>query len=129
MPGDPTILEEVPVPALLTTTDLLNTMAVKLPPFWPENIKAWFVQSESQFPLKGVKSSQSKFDYCVQLLLLVGKLAGWQEDAFSLPAGASGSSLIYLQALLSSLKFLVDSGASVTVFPSLLWLRCEVGHS
>ena len=51
-------------------------------------------------------------------LLLVGKLAGQQEDAFFLPAGASGSSLIYLLDLLSSRRFLIDSGASVSVFPA-----------
>ena len=51
-------------------------------------------------------------------LLLVWKLAGQQKDAFSLPSGASGPSLIYLQDLLSSCKFLVDSGASLSVFPS-----------
>ena len=42
-------------------------------------------------------------------------------DAFSLPAGASGSSLIYLLDLLSSRRFgEVDSSASVSVFPSPL---------
>ena len=51
-------------------------------------------------------------------LLLVGKLAGRQEDAFSFPACASGSSLIYLLDLLSSRRFLVDSGAYVSVFPA-----------
>ena len=51
-------------------------------------------------------------------MLLVGKLTAWQEDVFSLPVGASGSSLIYLQDDLSSRKFLVDSGASVSVFPA-----------
>ena len=51
-------------------------------------------------------------------LFLVGKLAGRREDSFSLPAGNSRSSnLIYLQDSLSKRKFLVDSGASVSVFP------------
>ena len=39
---------------------------MKLTPFWPENIKTWFVQSESQFWLKGVTVSQTKFDYFIQ---------------------------------------------------------------
>ena len=43
---------------------------------------------------------------------------GWQGDAFSLPVGASGLTLIYLQDLVSSKRFLVDSDASVSVFPS-----------
>ena len=66
MPGDPTILEGVLVGTALTTTDLLNAVAVKLPLFWLEDIETWFVQYESQFGLKGVQSSQTKFDYCVQ---------------------------------------------------------------
>ena len=34
--------------------------------FWPDNIETWLVQSESQFRLKGVSASQTKFDYVVQ---------------------------------------------------------------
>ena len=64
MPGDPAILEGVP--ATLTNVDLLNDVAIKLPPFWPDNIKMWFVQTESEFRLKGVSASQTKFDYVVQ---------------------------------------------------------------
>ena len=51
-------------------------------------------------------------------LFLVGKLTDRREGSFSLPAGDSkGSSLIFLQDSLSKRKFLVDSGASVSVFP------------
>ena len=64
MPGDPAILQGVP--AALSAADLLNTVAVKLPPFWPDNIETWLVQSESQFCLKGVSASQTKFDHVVQ---------------------------------------------------------------
>ena len=46
----------------------------------------------------------------------VGKLSAQQEDAFTLPAGSTGSSLVYLQDKLSSRRFLVDFGASVSVF-------------
>ena len=66
MPGDPDILDEAPeVPAILNAADLLMAVAVKLPPFWPDNIKTWLVQAESQFRLKGVVTSQTKFDYVV----------------------------------------------------------------
>ena len=51
-------------------------------------------------------------------MYLVGKLGNWQEDAFSLPAGSTGSSLIYLHDELSNRRFLVDTGASISVFPS-----------
>ena len=36
MPGDRAILKEVP--AALSATYLLNPVAVKVPPFWPDNI-------------------------------------------------------------------------------------------
>ena len=51
-------------------------------------------------------------------LYLVGKLEHKQEDAFSLPASSTGSSLIYLNYGLSNCRFLVDTGASISVFPS-----------
>ena len=51
-------------------------------------------------------------------MFLVGKLVHRQEDVGTLPAGSSTSSpLIYLQDSLSSRRFLVDSGTSVSVFP------------
>ena len=64
MPGNLAILGEAA--SVLTSADLLNAVAVKLPPFWPDNIETWLVQAESQFHLKGVTSSQTKFDYFVQ---------------------------------------------------------------
>ena len=56
------------VPTVLSAPDFLNTVAVKLPPFWPDNIETWLIQSESQFRLKGVTCSQTKFDYVVQAM-------------------------------------------------------------
>ena len=67
MPGDPAILEGVL--ATLSMADLLNAVAVKLPLFWPDNIKTWFVQTESQFRLKGVSVSQTTFEYCVHSMM------------------------------------------------------------
>ena len=59
MPGDPAVVKEADrVPAILSATNLLMAVAVKLPPFWPE----------SQFRLNGVKCSQTKFDYVVQAM-------------------------------------------------------------
>lgn len=52
-------------------------------------------------------------------LLLVGKLVRRQEDVRSLPTGSSTlSPLVYLQDSLTSRWFLIDSGASVLIFPS-----------
>ena len=61
-------------------------------------------------------------------MFLVGKLVFRQEDVRSLPAGPSTSSpLIYLQDSLSSRRFLIDSGASVSVFsdPIALALKAD----
>ena len=69
MPGDPAVVfgaERVPI--VLSATDLLMAVAVKLPPVWPDNIETWLIQSESQFRLKGVTCSQTKFDYAVQAM-------------------------------------------------------------
>ena len=75
MPGDPDVLYEANlVPAVLTTADLLMAVAVKLPPFWPDNIMTWLVQAESQFCLKGVItspiSSTMWFKACLRLMQL-----------------------------------------------------------
>ena len=48
--------------------DLLMAIAVKLPSFWPDNIETWLIQLESQFCLRGVVCSQTKFDCVVQAM-------------------------------------------------------------
>ena len=60
--GDAVNLGDAP----LNVADLLNAISVKLPPFWLYNIETCFFQTKSQFHLKGVSSSQTKFDYIVQ---------------------------------------------------------------
>ena len=67
MPGDSAVIEGVP--AVLSGTDLLKAVVVKLPLVLPDNIETWFVQSESQFRLKGVTVSKTEFDYCVQSMM------------------------------------------------------------
>ena len=57
--------DNVPVRAELSSLDLLNTVSVKVPAFWPDSAEAWFVQVEAQFALKGVTTSLMKFYYCV----------------------------------------------------------------
>ena len=56
--GDQTLAEP-------SSLDLLNTVSVKVPAFWPESAEAWFIQVEAQFALKGVTASSTKFYYCV----------------------------------------------------------------
>lgn len=57
--------ESVSAPAEYSSLDLLNTVSVKVPPFWPDSAEAWFIQTEAQFALKGVTASSTKFYYCV----------------------------------------------------------------
>ena len=66
MPGDPAILQGVPT--TLSAANLLTAIAVKLPSFWPDNIKTWLVQSELQLRLIGVTCRQTKFDYVKQAM-------------------------------------------------------------
>ena len=69
MPRDPAVISGDAVNlgvATLTAADLLVAIADKLPPFWPDNIETWFIRTEFVFCLKGVSSSQTKFDNCVQ---------------------------------------------------------------
>ena len=69
MPGDPAVVDGAKiVPATLSATHLLMTLSMKLPPFWPDNIKTWLIQSESKFSLMEVTCSQTKFDYVVQAM-------------------------------------------------------------
>ena len=66
MSGDPAVVEEAKnVPAALS-----SSVAVKLTSFWPDNIQTWLIQFKSQFRLKGVTCSQTKFDYVVQPMSL-----------------------------------------------------------
>ena len=46
----------------------INSVAVKLPEFWTDNVKVWFAQSKAQFAVRGVNSSLTKFYYCVGAL-------------------------------------------------------------
>ena len=62
MPKDSDNVHALAEPSSL---DLLNSVSVKVPAFWPDSAEAWFVQVEAQFALKGVTASSTKFYYCV----------------------------------------------------------------
>ena len=44
MPGDPAVLDKRAKGLILTAPVLLHSVAVKLPPFWPDNIETSFLQ-------------------------------------------------------------------------------------
>ena len=50
---------------LPTTFPSVNRVAVRLPPFWPEDPEMWFVQIEQQFALSDITSEHTKFSYVV----------------------------------------------------------------
>ena len=59
MPGDPAVFEEAKnVPAFLSAANLLAAIALKLPPFWPNNIETWLIQSNRSSPLKELPADQ-----------------------------------------------------------------------
>lgn len=39
----------------------VNRVAVRLPPFWPEDPEVWFTQAESHFHVSGIKDDATKF--------------------------------------------------------------------
>ena len=49
----------VRVQAEPSSLDLLNTVSVKVPAFWPDSAETWFVQVEAQFALKGASPSST----------------------------------------------------------------------
>lgn len=49
-------------------TTSLQSVAIKLPPFWPADPALWFSSIEAQFALRGVTTQQTKFYYVVAAL-------------------------------------------------------------
>jgi len=46
----------------------LTTVSIKLPTFWTDSPEVWFLQAESQFAIKRVTASMTKFHHCVAAL-------------------------------------------------------------
>ena len=46
----------------------LYAVALKLPVFWPDSCESWFINAESQFHLKNITSSVTKFDHVIASL-------------------------------------------------------------
>ena len=47
----------------------IGRIAVKLPQFWPDKARLWFVQAEAQFTLGKITAEKTKFAHLVTMLL------------------------------------------------------------
>lgn len=45
--------------------NILNSVSVKVPPFWPEDPALWFAQLEGQFALAGITTDSTKYNYVI----------------------------------------------------------------
>ena len=68
MPVDPTLAEGTVNQADSTLSSHLYAVALKLPVFWPDSCESWFINAESQFHLKSIPSSITKFHHVVASL-------------------------------------------------------------
>ena len=46
----------------------LAAVSVNLPPFWPSDSQLRFTQVQAQFPIRGIMSQKTKFDYVIASL-------------------------------------------------------------
>ncbi|XP_076660566.1 uncharacterized protein LOC143363921 [Halictus rubicundus] len=70
-----------------TTTPEVSKVAIRIPPFWPEQPELWFRQIEAQFALNGITADTTKFYYI--LSQLEPKYAVEVQDIFINPPEAN----------------------------------------
>lgn len=58
-------------------------VAVKLPPFWPDRVTAWFAQAEAQFHLAGINTDVTMYSHI--LTQIDQRIAGEVEDILTNP--------------------------------------------
>ena len=63
MPGDPALSVDAE-----NQSSHLYAVALKLPVFWPDSCESWFINAESQFHLKNITASSTKFHHVVASL-------------------------------------------------------------
>ena len=68
MPGDPVLTTGGASQPEPPQSSHLYAVALKLPPFWPDSCESWFINAESQFHLKNITSSVTKFHHVIALL-------------------------------------------------------------
>ena len=61
--------EEETTSGTATNPGVINTVSLKLPSFWPEEVEVWFAQAEAQFAIKRIMDSRTtKFYYALYVL-------------------------------------------------------------
>ncbi|XP_070155797.1 uncharacterized protein [Polyergus mexicanus] len=48
--------------------NIINKLAIKIPPFWNEEPELWFAQLEGQFVLSGITQDTTKYSYVLSQL-------------------------------------------------------------
>ena len=51
-----------------TVDDKVNTIIIKVPPFFKHAPETWFAHLEAQFNIKQLKTSSTKFYWCISAL-------------------------------------------------------------
>jgi hypothetical protein len=75
----PSIRPEQPPDSTFT----LNSVGIRVPPFWPEKPAVWFAQLEGQFTLSNITQDATKFYYVISQLN--NKYAAEVEDVITNP--------------------------------------------
>lgn len=73
--GDPAPADDEQAPTSLDHADpnalpiaAVSSPSCRLPDFWTNNVRLWFVQAESEFALKGIRSESTKYHMTIRAL-------------------------------------------------------------
>ncbi|RUS78761.1 hypothetical protein EGW08_013477 [Elysia chlorotica] len=101
----------------------IETVALKLPTFWTTCPSAWFAQTEAQFALRGITADETKYYHVVAAL--DPDTASRSLSVISSPPPTSTRptsepkiSQLFVTDEKSKRRFLVDTGAQVSVTPA-----------